>query len=199
MFSEILSGFFKQKKVKEPLASRNPLYSLSLQDGNRFDGSSAHEVRGRVKVTGVNNEIIIADGARFSGSIAVSGENNRVYLGKNTHFRGDILVKEGKGQTVFFGDHSTTVGVYILCQEGCDVRIGKWCMFSREIEIRTTDAHSVIDRKSGKRLNLPASIEIGDHVWVGVEPLSTKVLRLRTTALSALCLSSRSHSRKAER
>ena len=178
MFSDILGSLFNQKKLKTPQATKKPSYSLSLLEGNTFECASAQEVQGKIKVTGTGNEIILAEGARFSGSITVSGKNNRVYLGRNTHFRGDILVKEGKGQTVFFGDHSTTVDVYILCQEGCDVRIGKWCMFSREIELRTTDAHSVIDRKSGKRLNLPASIEIGDHVWVGVGAIINKGTRI---------------------
>lgn len=178
MFSDILGGLFKRKKAKASQAARKPSYSLSLLEGNKLDCSNAQQVRGRIKVTGSGNEIILAEGARFSGSITISGKNNRVYLGKNTHFRGEILVKEGRGQIVSFGDHSTTVGVYILCQEGCDVRIGKWCMFSREIEIRTTDAHSVIDRKSGKRLNLPASIEIGDHVWVGVGAIINKGARI---------------------
>src|SRR5690606_35604093 len=106
--------------------------SLSLLEGNTFDCSGAQNVRGRIEIKGSSNDIVLAEGARFSGSIIVSGKNNRVYLGKNTHFRGEILVK-GTRQTVSFGDHSTAAGVYILCQEGCDVRIGKWCMFSREI------------------------------------------------------------------
>lgn len=177
MFSDILGGLFKQKKAKVLGAVIKPPYSLSLPEGNAFDCSSAQEVRGRITVTGSGNEIVLAEGARFSGSIIISGKNNRVYLGKSTHYRGEILVK-GAGQTVSFGDHSTTAGVYILCQEGCDVRIGKWCMFSREIEIRTTDAHSVIDRESGRRLNLPASIEIGDHVWVGVGAIINKGARI---------------------
>lgn len=178
MFSDILGGIFKRKKAKVPQAGGKPSYVLSLPETNTFDCSAAAEVKGRITVTGKGNEIILAEGARFSGSITVKGKNNRVYLGKNTWFRGDILVKEGQGQTVHFGDNSTTVSVYILCQEGCDVRIGKWCMFSREIEIRTTDAHSVIDCESGKRVNLPASIEIGDHVWVGVGAILNKGARI---------------------
>lgn len=73
-----------------------------------------------------------------------------------------------------FGDYSTTVGVYILCQEGCNVRIGRHSMLSREIEIRTTDAHSVIDLETGNRLNTPADVIIGDHVWVGVGVILNK-------------------------
>ena len=94
-------------------------------------------------------------------------------IGENCHFGGKIVVKD-HSQTVVFGDHSTSVSVCILCQEGANVRIGRWCMLSRDIEIRTTDAHSVIDRETGKRLNTPASITIGDHVWVGVGAIINK-------------------------
>ena len=46
--------------------------------------------------------------------------------------------------------------------------IGRRCMFSRKIEIRTSDAHSIVDRETGRRLNGAGSITIGDHVWVGL-------------------------------
>jgi acetyltransferase-like isoleucine patch superfamily enzyme len=47
-------------------------------------------------------------------------------------------------------------------------------MFSREIEIRTTDAHSAVDRATGNRINMPESVIIGDHVWVGVGAIINK-------------------------
>ncbi|MEQ1952752.1 hypothetical protein [Mesorhizobium sp. CN2-181] len=94
-------------------------------------------------------------------------------IGKNCFFNGRITLK-GSGQTVVFGDQSTAQDVHIICVEDCHVHIGKWCMLSREIEIRTSDAHSIIDPKTGKRVNSPASIEIGDHVWVGMRAIVNK-------------------------
>src|SRR5690606_7167657 len=57
---------------------------------------------------------------------------------------------------------------------GCDVLIGSHCMLSREIEIRTSDSHSVLDRRNLKRLNMPASVTIGDHVWLGLRCIISK-------------------------
>lgn len=164
--------FFDGRNAKK--SSPQSKFMSEVEDGNVFSAGGAQELRGKVRIKGSGNKVIIEAGAKFSGSISVSGRDSLVHIGKSAHFRGDILVKEGSGQTVWFGDHSTSVNVYILCQEHCDVRIGNWCMFSREIEIRTTDAHSVIDRKTLRRLNKPESITIGDHVWVGVGSIINK-------------------------
>lgn len=47
-------------------------------------------------------------------------------------------------------------------------------MFSRKIEVRTTDAHSVIDIETRSRINKAESIHIGDHVWVGLSTIINK-------------------------
>jgi acetyltransferase-like isoleucine patch superfamily enzyme len=147
---------------------RFPKLRVAVAEGNALDLAGLARADGRIELRGGHsNRIRFGAGAQLSGSIIVQGSGNLVSIGRDCVFRGDILVK-GEGQAVRFGDHSTTVGVYILCQEGCDVTIGRWCMLSRGIEIRTTDAHSVIDRATGKRLNAAAPVVIGDHVWVGV-------------------------------
>lgn len=105
--------------------------------------------------------------------IRVSGNGNQVILGRGVEVRGQILVK-GNGQTIRIGDHSTMIEGYLLAQEGCDITIGRHCMFSRDIEIRTTDAHSVVEVATGKRINGPGSVVIGDHVWLGVGVLVSK-------------------------
>jgi acetyltransferase-like isoleucine patch superfamily enzyme len=105
--------------------------------------------------------------------INIFGKNNRVLVGKNCKIRGHILVK-GEGQTIKIGDFTTFTNCYLLAQEGCDIRIGRHCMFSRGIEIRTTDAHSVVSLETGERLNSPGSVTIGDHVWIAANVLISK-------------------------
>lgn len=143
-----------------------PTDALDVADGATVDGTFETKIGG-------NNRITIGKKSNFKGSIEFQGGGNRVEIGANCNWRGKMVIK-GDNQTVSFGDHSTTVEVYLLCQEGCDVRIGRWCMFSRKIEIRTTDAHSLIDRATGKRINDARSILIGDHVWIGVGALISK-------------------------
>lgn len=129
--------------------------------------------RGTILVKGGGNEVKLGDDATLNGEISVQGSNNRVSIGKNAVIRGSILVK-GDRQEVVIGDFTTFQSVYLLCQEGCNVTIGHSCMLSRDIEIRTTDAHSVIELESRHRINQPASVEIGNHVWIGVGALISK-------------------------
>ena len=39
-------------------------------------------------------------------------------------------------------------------------------MLSSYVQIRTGDSHSILDME-GSRINLAASVEIGDHCWLG--------------------------------
>lgn len=160
--------------TEAPKPAKPPKFVADMGHGsNRLQGKSKL-LSGSVRIkNGVRNRIEFGEDAVFRGTIVIAGHDNVVRIGGNCHYRGDILVK-GNGQVVDFGDHSTSVGLHILCQEGCNVRIGRHCMFSREIEVRTTDAHSVIDMVTGNRLNMPEDITIGDHVWVGVGAIINK-------------------------
>lgn len=176
MFRGIWRLFPKNKNRKQPCL-------FDVAKGNDVNVSGARLMRGRVIIHGAGNRLMVEDGASFNGTLLIKGNNNTVRIGSGAKFTGQIRVPGGRGQTVDFGDHSTTVNVYILCHEGCDVRIGRWCMFSREIEIRTTDAHSVIDRETRMRLNKPKSITVGDHVWVGVGAIINKGARIPSDSI----------------
>ena len=149
-------------------------FALGLRRGNVFRNEGGVRLRGRLSiVSGSGNLMIIGEGSRFSGRVIIRGSNNKVLIGKKCDFRGDIIIN-GHGQTISFGDHSTALGIKIQCQEGCDVSIGRWCMLSREIEIFTTDTFSVINRNSYMRTNLPGSVVVGDHVWVGLRSIISR-------------------------
>lgn len=40
-------------------------------------------------------------------------------------------------------------------------------MLAYDIDMRTTDSHSILDLKTGKRINPAKNISIGAHVWIG--------------------------------
>lgn len=124
-------------------------------------------------IDGSDNQIIVGEGSVVRGSVRIHGRGNRVLLGRDVAFGGRIVIK-GRNQTVEIGDGTTARDTYILCQEGQSVKIGRNCLFSRRVEIRTTDAHSLVSRSTGKRLNLPGPVSIGDHVWIGVDVLVSK-------------------------
>lgn len=175
-----LSRFSRARKKRKAPAQGTRVVAVKkkfvaeIAPGNSFTNSDESLLRGQVRIRGgEGNTIIFAPGVKFFGVMTIVGSNNTITLGERCNLRGSVIVS-GNGQTVSIGDHTTTVDVYILCHEGANVTIGQWCMFSRKIEIRTTDAHAVIDRATGKRLNSAGSITIGDHVWVGVGAIINK-------------------------
>lgn len=189
MLKDIISGWLVGSMHGGGIAARISarvrawMFVNAWGKANTQDIAGAIGLEGRIEVLrGSENHLEIGEGTKFAGTIHVEGSRNRIVIGKNAHFRGKIVVK-GDGQTVSFGDRSTSVEVYILCQESCDVRIGTWCMLSREVEIRTTDAHSVIDRATGNRINLPGSVSIGDHVWVGARSIVSKGAKIPSDSI----------------
>lgn len=124
-------------------------------------------------IDGSDNQIIVGEGSVVRGDIRIQGRGNRIIIGRDVAIGGRIVIK-GRNQSIEIGDGTAARDTYILCQEGQSVKIGRNCLFSRRVEIRTTDAHALVSRTTGERLNLPASVSIGDHVWIGVDVLVSK-------------------------
>jgi len=54
----------------------------------------------------------------------------------------------------------------ISAVEYSEITIGDDCMFASQNEIKTDDSHPIFDVRTGKRINMPKSIKIGNHVWL---------------------------------
>ncbi len=130
-------------------------------------------IRGSVRMKGSGHRIEIGSNVNLSGNIILQGSGNRVTIGNDATLGGNTVIK-GKNQFIEIGNGTTARDTYILCQEGQYVKIGRGCLFSRRVEIRTTDAHSVVSRETGERLNTAKPVVIGDHVWIGVDVLVSK-------------------------
>jgi acetyltransferase-like isoleucine patch superfamily enzyme len=63
--------------------------------------------------------------------------------------------------------------------------IGADCMFASDIEIRTSDAHSVIDTASGERINLAEDVTIGNHVWIASHSIILKGVNIGENSVVA--------------
>jgi len=130
------------------------------------------------RIRGRNNLVERGVGARTGLLVLdIIGTGNTVRIGNHCRLSGRIVMR-GDNQTVEIGPSTVFKGSYLLCSEGCEIRIGRHCLFSRGTEIRTTDAHSVIDAASGERLNRAGSVDIGGHVWMGVGALVSKGVRI---------------------
>ena len=131
-----------------------------------------------LSVVGESNRLDLGAAGKLVGlQVTVKGSRNRLIIGDDCILNGRIIIK-GDAQTVRIGARTSFQHVSVYSVEGCDVTIGQDCMFSKRIEIRTSDSHSIVDRATGLRLNRPGSVTIGDHVWIGLEAVVSKGVRV---------------------
>ncbi len=137
-----------------------------------------------IKLGGRNNRLVLGEGVEISHcEIRLDGENNLIEVGPYTRISsGKIYLRHTQGQHIRIGADTTIEGAYLLIDEAASIDIGRDCMLSTDIIIRTGDKHSIIDISSGARINHSRDIRIADRVWVGrdVQILKGTVLHPET-------------------
>lgn len=105
----------------------------------------------QIHIVGYNNTIIVGE---------------RCYIGRNCS-----LFLEGNNTAIIIGNECNFTHDTQLCVQEDDskIEIGKDCMFSHHINVRTSDSHLIYDVQTGKRMNPPQKVTVGDHVWVAPE------------------------------
>lgn len=135
-------------------------------------------------VEGEDNVIEVGKGVRLAMNIVVRGRNNRIRIGPHAYLHGFAnLIADGATLTV--GARTTMVQGSIQLHEAGAITIGSDCMISSQVYLSLSDIHPIYDRATGKRLNAARSIEIGDHVWLGLRTLVMKGTRIGTGAVTA--------------
>jgi acetyltransferase-like isoleucine patch superfamily enzyme len=124
----------------------------------------------KILIKGNNNEIIFEAGCRLINcTVLAYGDNCRLYINKFCRIENTIFWFEDNANTISIDSNTTIEGGQLsVAENGLVISIGEDCMFSKNIAITTTDSHSIIDKSSGRRINKPANVTIGDHVWLGV-------------------------------
>lgn len=118
---------------------------------------------------GKDNVIDIASWCHGNLLILINGSNNRIHVGKNVRFGSKCAIQiDGNNCEVYIGDDTTfTRKIHLACEAGKTLRIDEDCMFSYNIVVRTSDSHTIFDINEKEKLNHPADVIIGKHVWVG--------------------------------
>lgn len=102
---------------------------------------------------------------RLIGARIVLADNSELIVGDNVILRGFISI---------FSECTVVIGARTKCNfpinmvvsEGTKLTIGEECLFS-DASFYTSDTHSIFDRTTGLKVNLPSDIYIGDRVWMG--------------------------------
>ncbi|WP_044870728.1 acyltransferase [Pseudomonas sp. LFM046] len=142
-----------------------------------------------VKLGGRNNRLIVGEGVQLTHcEIRIDGQDNLIEIGPRVRFSaGKIYVRDTSGQHIRIGEDTTVEDAYLLVDEAASIDIGRECMLSFDIQIRTGDSHSILDMHSGERLNPSRDVRIGDRVWIGRDVQLLKGTVLQPESVVGAC------------
>lgn len=133
----------------------------------------------KIKISGRNNQLIVENGVRINKSnIIIKGEGNKVIIRKNCDLNNLTIMMENKNGLIEIGEGTTCGKTMIVSLEPQDIKIGKNCMISYDVEIRNTDSHKILDLIEEKWINKGKNITLEDNIWLG-----TRVMILKGTKI----------------
>ncbi len=112
-----------------------------------------------------HNRVLFDDTVPQKIRIYFFGSDSLVHLGRNLFVNRLELHCGNHGCCVL--QDGTSVQDAILHIAYAAIKIGKDCMLSEKIMIRTHDFHHIFDRSTRKRINVPRDVVIENKVWVG--------------------------------
>jgi len=159
---------------------RKPLNSITRKiygTNNLISQKNAILNKITLDIDGNNNSIQIMKGCILNHlTFYIRGNNHSIVINENCFFARGTIWFEDSGCTLFIGERSTFQGeVHLaLTEPGSRLSIGRDCMFSSDIDIRTGDSHSIISQESKRRINYAMNVDISDHVWIGAHSIILK-------------------------
>lgn len=182
-------------RLDGPIRIRGRRNRLIVSEGVRLDGyvpsglsvfehDPGETPRSGLVIEGEDNSVEILAGARLGVNLTVLGSGNHVVIGPACNLRG-LMNLLGSGARLSIGAGSTMVQGSLQLHEAGEIRIGADCMISSQVYVSLSDMHPIYDRASGTRINPPASIDIGDHVWLGLRCMVLKGARIGDGAVVA--------------
>lgn len=137
--------------------------------------------------------LLIAAGrnkSRLKQCSFVGLDNGVILIGERCSLSGVRFFMGGEGNRIMIGDCVTVNAcknqpTYFNACEGASIQIGENSLFSNNVEIHTTDYHSVL--REGIRSNLPADVVIGEHCWIGLRSIIMKGTILSNDSVVGCC------------
>jgi len=135
---------------------------------------------------GKGNRIIVDEGSSLLGcTIIFNGDNCILSIKSNLH--NVSFWFEDSGGLISIGSNNTMEsGCQFASVEGTKILVGNDCMFSHEIDVRTTDSHSILNSK-GERINPSEDIVVGNHVWIGIRSTLLKGTKIGDNCVIGAC------------
>ncbi len=131
---------------------------------NRF--SVLQRVRNKIKVERSTTLDIAKNAKIVACCVEIKGENNSLIIADGVYLR-DVFIEIIGHNCCITIEKDTIIGhqSYLSAKgESIVLRVGKECMFSRNVKVMTSDGHPLL--QNGKVINEAKSITIEDNVWL---------------------------------
>ncbi|MCR0983680.1 acyltransferase [Roseomonas populi] len=141
-----------------------------LGNGNALLWRGRSNVLDIVLPGGARDNIILCDAIELGrASLTLNGGGNLVVLCASTKFQAKITI-QGDGHLLYWGEGATcNEGTVVMGagHRGTTVMFGADCMLSQRVTVRAADSHGILDVGTREVTNVPGSIVVGPHVWLG--------------------------------
>ena len=120
-----------------------------------------------VRGGGVNNHVYIGKNAILSKvKVQAIGSNNKIVIDDDCNLHNCLLRTDGENNLIVIGQGTSIGGACINASYSTAIKIGRKCMFSSEIDIRSGE-HPIYNLSDRKQINFGKDIKIGNYVWIG--------------------------------
>ena len=141
----------------------------------------------RIIIDGNNNQIVVPDKIN-NINFLIQGSDNVISIKENVSvFKSLDVTITGNNSKLEINRNTTIFKGYILINEDNNkVKIGEDCMISDDVKILASDSHSIISTDTGECINAhKRGIEIGNHVWLGMNSLVLKDTKIGDDSIVA--------------
>lgn len=96
-----------------------------------------------------------------------AGKNSEINIGKKVKISYNCVVCSGNSSTIRVGEDTTFCDNLYMVSDKSQINIGKDCMFSYYVKMNVGN-HRLLDRIEKDDITNITPIEIGNHVWCGI-------------------------------
>ena len=161
----VSSGTLENKVLVKQSQSKS-IFNIHGEEGNIISGAPK-QIRGacRVEFGGQNNRMVFGKNVTLDKCLIVfTDSNGSIEIGDNVLLRGEIRVTRGCRICVG-NDTKFNKPCRVHAADRTSILIGSECLLAN-VSLRSSDAHSIIDLKSGEKQKKSADIIVGDRVWI---------------------------------
>lgn len=174
MFAQWLSNWKRKRRFRR--MSRDNDVRIHPEDLSRID----------LDIEGRGNRVIVGRLKAGHGRISVGifGNDCAIELAEDVAVIGGLDIFVGQDHPNFGAVSRCAVRIgtgtsigrcdVLLYNSNTSVSVGEDCMIASDCSLHDSDAHPVYDLESGRLLNAPHDIRLGDHVWLGAKSVILK-------------------------